>query len=244
MSKRQEEPKEGVPGWVVSFGDMITNLLACFVLLLSLSQRDKALFEAGMKSYKDTISSYGMSNWFSQDQSGPGMDFKKIKYPTEMQRTEEDPSRVLDHEDNKIQKLFTDLTERMSVDTSNTETSLVSVLPITLHFSEDRREFPEKSKAILIKALNELRGIPAGKKRILHILAKAPKGRSGKEGWVASAIRAEKVAGFFREKMKSDPRTGAFKIAPRGVGPSGGGCKKLGVLPEKTNLILVVTKER
>lgn len=51
MSKCQECPPEGAPGWMVTYGDLMTLLLCFFVLLFSFSSLDKKQFE----TMKDTM---------------------------------------------------------------------------------------------------------------------------------------------------------------------------------------------
>ena len=59
--KRQEEEAEGAPAWIVSFADMITLLLAFFVLLQSFAQeQDPELFHQGQGSFRRSISGFGI----------------------------------------------------------------------------------------------------------------------------------------------------------------------------------------
>ena len=59
------EDKPKVPGWIVSFTDMITLLLAFFVLLLSLAKdRDPELFFIGQGSFRRAIAGLGIPSLF------------------------------------------------------------------------------------------------------------------------------------------------------------------------------------
>lgn len=50
-----EEPEAGAPAWVVTFGDMMSLLLAFFVLLLSFSTVDQMAFASIMGSLKEAF---------------------------------------------------------------------------------------------------------------------------------------------------------------------------------------------
>jgi len=53
--KKQEECEEGAPGWMTTFGDMMTLLLTFFVLLVSMSVIREEEFEAAKKSIKEVF---------------------------------------------------------------------------------------------------------------------------------------------------------------------------------------------
>lgn len=56
MSKRrEEEAKGGLPGWMATYGDMVTLLLCFFVLLFSMSSVDVRKFKETIASFKERI---------------------------------------------------------------------------------------------------------------------------------------------------------------------------------------------
>lgn len=56
MAKRkQEEASGGLPGWMATYGDLVTLLLCFFVLLFAMSSIDVAKFKAAVSSFKDQI---------------------------------------------------------------------------------------------------------------------------------------------------------------------------------------------
>jgi len=52
---KQEEHEEGAPAWMTTFGDMMTLLLAFFVLLVSMSVIREEEFEAAKKSLREVF---------------------------------------------------------------------------------------------------------------------------------------------------------------------------------------------
>ena len=69
MGGFKEEPKAGVPGWLVSFGDMMTLILTFFILLVSLaSQQDAGLVAAGLGSFMVALNSNGLDGVMTDEQ--------------------------------------------------------------------------------------------------------------------------------------------------------------------------------
>src|ERR1043165_7471109 len=69
MGKCRECPEEGLPEWIMSYADMITILMAFFVVMYSMagSSKDEAKEEAVMKSLRDRFG----PNWMKFASIGP-----------------------------------------------------------------------------------------------------------------------------------------------------------------------------
>lgn len=53
--KKQEEAKKGLPGWMGTYGDLMTLLLCFFILMFAMSTVDAAKFEAMAQSFNPSI---------------------------------------------------------------------------------------------------------------------------------------------------------------------------------------------
>ncbi len=73
--KKQPEPKKGLPGWMGTYGDLVTLLLCFFILLFAMSSVDAAKFEQMAQSFNPniTIIESGGSDGLS-DAVGSGID--------------------------------------------------------------------------------------------------------------------------------------------------------------------------
>ena len=55
MLKREKKPPAGVPGWIVTFADLMSLLLTFFILILSFSTISEPKFESAMGSVKEAL---------------------------------------------------------------------------------------------------------------------------------------------------------------------------------------------
>ncbi|NQS98111.1 MAG: OmpA family protein [candidate division Zixibacteria bacterium] len=53
--KKEEEPERGTPGWMVTYGDMMTLLLTFFILIVSFSSIQKIDFDKAMGSLRAAL---------------------------------------------------------------------------------------------------------------------------------------------------------------------------------------------
>lgn len=69
MAEFKEDPKPVVPLWLVSFGDMMTNALTFFILMVSMAhQRDYGLIARGLGSFVVALKSHGLPGMMSEDE--------------------------------------------------------------------------------------------------------------------------------------------------------------------------------
>lgn len=66
MAEMPVEEKAGIPGWLVSFGDMMTLILTFFILLVSMAQeRQYGMVAAGLGSFVSALQSHGLPGFLS-----------------------------------------------------------------------------------------------------------------------------------------------------------------------------------
>ena len=214
------EEKPGVPIWVLSFGDMITNLLACFVLLLSMaSTQDRTLFNAGLGSFKRVIAQYGLPDWLMGREQRPELEFRKIKYPVQKVDEKKEPDRVIDPDDEMIRKTFVEL--RRAVQTQTEERSERVLFSSAMKQSFDRpggdlSELARRQLRTMVAEMTQLVADPAGgagagRNITVYIVGLAVDAPGGQARWIESARRARQADDVFRRAARQAraPRAGS-----------------------------------
>ncbi|HUT61443.1 MAG TPA: flagellar motor protein MotB [Phycisphaerae bacterium] len=216
---RPHDEPIAVPSWVVSFGDMITNLLACFVLLLSLaSSQDSTLFKVGMGSFRRVLKQYGLpSSLFSHKDSLPERDYLKIKYPTE-EVEEPQLARVINPDDDLIRKLYDDLQRAVDLEATDIAERIISVRPTSIRFPAASAVLGDQAEKYLHDLALDLRQNLQNQPIKIYVTCSADVSVDRRQRLLLSARRAEAVERRLRGLLQPELHKGLWEIHSLGTG--------------------------
>jgi chemotaxis protein MotB len=234
------EAKAGVPGWIVSFSDMVTLLLAFFVLLQTFAHtQDPELFYAGQGSFRRALSGMGLSTWFGGKPPSAARDFRKLKYPTK-ERAEDAPSeRLIDADDEQIRQSFKQLRKAMEVKASDVADEVISVFALPVSFSAGSSDLTESAREYIASFAFDVRQTSRCEDVKVYVIGLAADERSSKTRWVMSARRADAAQRLLTESLSGDSGE-VWDVYSWGAGDGGRWCEAFGLVPERTHLAVAI----
>ena len=197
-----EEEKQKVPGYIVTFSDMVTLLLTFFVLLLTLADvQDPELFDKGRDAFLESLRYVGLGALFGR-QEMPEYGNLKTKHSTD---NPEDISekRTIDARAEQIERIFEELKNSAIALPKNITAEKANFSLANVRFLPGKADLNESSKQFLTEFCRNLQYSSDRKPGILYVLGLAPEEKEERDQWLLSAIRAEVVAKYLRNNLIS-----------------------------------------
>lgn len=242
MSGRREPPadeKQKVPGYIVTFSDMVTLLLTFFVLLLSLADtQDQELIDKGRDSFNQAIRSYGLGMLVGQ-KNVEDLGEVKIMYNVKPTGDEADNQRTISATEDRTEGAFLDLIRNMNALPSQIEATDVDFMVANVKFEKGQYLLDESSKKFLrgyCSGFRDSHTLNSTKFYILGIASDTPE----RQSWYVSAKRAKVVADYMRSNMPSGYN---WPIYNWGAGQGGDWVGEGSPISKKTSILITVLKK-
>lgn len=207
-----------IPAWIVSFTDMITLLLAFFVLLQAFAkEQDPALFRQGQGGFRRSIAGFGVPDLlFGKPKliSGP---VSKKRHATDESDAEKNRQRVIDTRDAQIRRAFERIKQVIEPKTSQNNADVTNEVSTPIRFGPDSALLDDSARKYLRDRAGQY-GRNLNPKRVrFYIVASATDKPAGKARWILSVARAKAVSEFMRGVL-SDAAEGQWMLSPMGSG--------------------------
>jgi flagellar motor protein MotB len=196
------DDSDDVPAWIVSFSDMVTLLLAFFVLLQAFATtKSPDLFYAGQGSFQRAIHGLGIPNLTLGKKDNTQKDWRKIKYPTEPDDDyiEKAPR---DFQEQKIRELFNHLRQdSYKTEAENMRARTRNLYPTMVRF---RRESPvlsiEDAKEV-VRVAQKLKETAIDSDTKVYVFGYAPDISEENRQWLVATRRAQAVEALLRQSL-------------------------------------------
>ena len=218
-NKPKTEQKKGNPSWLVSFADMVTLLLSFFIMLQAFSTRqDPELFGLGQGGFKRAISRLGLPDWlFGLPEKVP-LDHLDRKSPMEEDPENEAPLDVIDADDEKIRKLFQELSRLRRTEVGDQWGGPARWLATPIRFAPSDIRLQDAGKEFLKGFARDLRHYSGSGAPRVSVVGLAPDAPSPKDRWILSARRAKAVEAFLMTVLPKELMNRGMEIDSWGGG--------------------------
>ncbi len=201
QSIEEEGPK--IPGYIVTFSDMVTLLLTFFVMLLSLaSVQDEELFNKGRDSFSFAITNFGLGMLWGRKLRP---DFGNVKTRHFIIKPDKFfKGRSIHIKEEKIRQVFNELRQSMKTMPSEVVATKTDFSVANIRFARGMSRLDASAKQFLGSFCSNLQSAMADSRPIkLYVLGLADDQATEKDQWILSAKRAKVVADYLRGILSS-----------------------------------------
>ncbi len=208
--KRQviEENEPGAPGYLVTFGALVTLLMLFFVMLLTLANVQdegavgKGRYTEARESFFRSISTLGLGMIYSKKQ---GVDFGNVKPKYFIIKPDRSfKGRTIDAKEESVRRAFQEVSRSVKTMPSQIVAKTTNFSVTNIRFPRGGATLNEGAKRFLIKFSLNLEQEAASKAIKLYVLGLAGDEASEKQQWIVSARRAQAVADFLSHQAPSE----------------------------------------
>jgi outer membrane protein OmpA-like peptidoglycan-associated protein len=224
-----EEGGEKSPLWIISFADMISLLMAFFVMLLTMAHEKsgkiayegEGIFEATIAGFKKSTSGFGMPVIFGGDTKKHGSGNDSLAYDSHKTfygiKENEKAVRTIDAAEERVRRVFDKLGSHAKTAKSQMSWGRPDFVITPINFSQGQYDLSPQAKDFLVKFTTDLQ--ESGNERVkLYVIGLALDESIDKLHWMLSAKRADAVADFIRGRM---PETYQWSVYSWGAGTGG-----------------------
>lgn len=225
-----------VPGYIVTFSDMVTLLLTFFVLLLSLAKvQDPELFNKGRHAFWRSLRCHGLGVLYGRTHM-PDLGVEKVKYPI-ASPDKSFKGRSIDTRKEKVRRIFKKVSRSMTTMPSQIVAKTTKFSVTNVRFSPGDATLDESAKSSLTQFALDLQQNAGSRALKLYVLGLAGDETTEKKQWILSARRAQVVSDFLNDILPSELR---WPVYSWGAGPGGDWVAQGGLTSKQSQILIAV----
>ncbi len=207
-----EEKGECAPIWIISFADMISLLMAFFVMLLTMSTAKSGklggegtgVFEQTLSGFRDSVGGFGIPELFGAGNESLSFENQKVHYATSGEDNNIE-TRVIDAGEEKIKRLFEELGSKAKTFRAQTQGEQPNFITTSVAFEQGQAVLNESGRQFLSKFATDTQNA-AGQRQTIYVVGLAVEENSEKQRWTLSSKRAQAAADFLRGIIPAELR--------------------------------------
>jgi hypothetical protein len=224
-----EEAGEKSPLWIISFADMISLLMAFFVMLLTMAHEKsgkignegEGIFEATLACFRKSSTGLSMPGVFGADPKKYGSSKDSVSFDAHQTyysiKENETSARTIDAAEERVRRVFNRLGSHAKTAKSQFSWGQPDFVVTPITFRQGQYELDSPAKDFLIKFTTDMQ--ESGNENLkLYVVGLASQEPAGKQQWLLSVKRADITADFIRSNM---PPGSQWSIYSWGAGAGG-----------------------
>lgn len=239
--KGQGDDSNDGPAWLVSFTDMVTLLLAFFVLLTSFATKpSKWRMNEGRGSFQRAIDGFGLAGWLEGRARPDQKTYRRPKYPTEQDPNDPDPERNRDDELARIAEAFEAIRQNMDTEAADRKEEQIRLLPTSVDFRGSQTDLNEAARKELDLVAEEVARIFRRTPAKVYVIGMAPEEPTPQRQWLISAKRAKAAEEYLRKALAERVTFPPDRLESFGDGPGGEFAGKFDVRQRYASIVVAV----